>query len=255
MNWMIDVHCHLENGDYDKDRDSVIEDCKKELKAVVTSCAHPKDFDLTMKLVEKYKNFVFCTCSIHPIYIKDFFQKKEKFFSLLKKNKDKIIGIGETGLDYYWTKEQEWREKQKELFREHIYLARELNKPMVIHVRESYEDCIEILEEENVKRVDLHMFGSRSLLNKVKERDWSVSMNAIVLKSKNHKKIMRDMPLDRIMLETDAPWLAPEGGRNDSLTIKTVAQKIAEIKKLSYDEVWKTCGQNAVDFFNLPITL
>jgi len=253
---MIDVHCHLENEDYDKDRDSVIEDCKKELRGLVTSCAHPKDFDLTMKLVEKYKNFVFCTCSIHPIYVKEITtEQKNDFFSLLRENKDKITGIGETGLDYYWTKEKEWREKQKQLFREHISLARELNKPLVIHARESYEDCIEILEQERAERVDLHMFGGRTLLERVLSNQWCISMNAIVLKSKNHKKIVRDIPLDRIMLETDAPWLDPDGGRNTPLAIKTVAQKIAEIKKLSYDEVWKICGQNAIDFLNLPITL
>ena len=80
-------------------------------------------------------------------------------------------------------------------------------------------------------------------------------MNTILMKSKNHKKIVRDMPLEKIMLETDAPWLALEGGRNTPLSIKSVAQKIAEIKKLSYEEVWKTCGKNAIDFFNLPITL
>lgn len=253
---MIDVHCHLESGDYNKDRDSVIEDCKKELKAVVTSCAHPKDFDLTMKLVEKHKNFVFCTCSIHPIYIKEITpEQKEKFFNLLRENRDKIVGIGETGLDYYWTKEEEWREKQKEFFREHIRLAKELNKPLVIHTRESHEDCIEILEQEKAERVDLHMFGGRALLDRVLKNGWSISMNTIVLKSKNHKKIVRDMPLERMMLETDAPWLDPDGGRNTPLAIKLVAKKIAEIKKLDYVEVWKACGRNAVNFFNLPITL
>jgi len=206
--------------------------------------------------VEKNKNFVFCTCSIHPICIKEI-KKEEKnhFFSLLRKNRDKIVGIGETGLDYYWTKEQEWREKQKELFREFIKLSKELDKPLVIHSRESYEECIEILEQENAERVNLHMFGGRELLERVISNQWFISVNAIVLKSKDHKKIVRDMPLDRIMLETDAPWIAPDGGRNTPLTIKKVAQKIAEIKKLSYEEVWKACGRNAVDFFNLPITL
>lgn len=246
----------MESKDYNKDRDSVIEDCKKELKAVITSCAHPKDFDLTMKLVEKHKNFVFCTCSIHPIYIKEItLGQKENFFNLLRENKDKITGIGETGLDYYWTKEQEWREKQKQLFREHIRLAKELDKPLVIHARESQEDCIEILEQEKAERVDLHMFGGRALLDRVLKNGWSISMNTIVLKSKNHKKIVRDMPLERMMLETDAPWLDPDGGRNTPLAIKLVAKKIAEIKKLDYVDVWKACGRNAVNFFNLPITL
>ncbi len=253
---MIDVHCHLEHQDYSGDRDSVIQSCKKELKAVVTCCANPKDLALTMDLVEKYKNFVFCTCSIHPIYIKEISREDvKKFFDLLRENKDRIVGIGETGLDYYWVKEEKWREKQKELFIEHITLARELNKPLVIHARDSYEDCVEILEKENAKLVDLHMFGGRKLIDRVIKNGWYVSMNAILLKSKNHKKIIRDMPLERIMLETDSPWLAPDGGRNTPLTIRRVAEKIAEIKKVAFNEVWKTCAENAIDFFNLPITL
>jgi len=253
---MIDVHCHLENEDYSEDRDVVIQNCMKEMKGIVTCCAHPKDFTLTMKLVKKYKNFVFCSCSIHPIYVREISsQDVKKYFALLKENKDKIVAIGETGLDYYWVKEEEYREKQKELFLEHIKLAKELGKPLVIHARDSYEECIKILEEEGVEKVDLHMFGGRKLLERVIKNGWNISMNAILLKSKNHKKIIRDMPLDKIMLETDSPWLAPDGGRNTPLTVKTVAEKIAEIKKLTFEEVWHACALNAVKFFKLPIKL
>ena len=91
---MIDCHCHFEQKDYDKDRDEVIEKCRKQLQAVVTSCAHPKDFELTMKLAEKYKGFVFATVGIHPEYIKEISeQKKNDFIELIKANKDKIVGI------------------------------------------------------------------------------------------------------------------------------------------------------------------
>ena len=253
---MIDVHCHLENEDYNKDRDEVITKCKKELKAVITSCAHPKHFNLTMDLIKKYRNFVFGAFSIHPIYIKEVTNKeKESYFNLLRNNKDNIVAIGETGLDYYWIKEEEWREKQKELFRDMIRLSKELGKPLVIHARDSYDECTEILEEENAQQVDLHMFGGRKLLERVLSNQWFISMNAILLKSKNHKKIIRDMPLDKIMLETDSPWLSPGGGRNTPLTIKKVAEKIAEIKRVDYKEVWRICGNNAVNFFNLPLNL
>ena len=253
---MIDVHCHLEQKDYDNDRDEVINELKKNLKAVITSCAHPKNFDLTMRLIEKYKGFVFGAFSIHPIYVKEFpSEEREKYFNLLRENRDKIVAIGETGLDYYWIKEDEWKEEQKKLFVEMINLSKELNKPLVIHARESYEDCIDILEMEGAEKVDLHMFGGRKLLDRVIRNGWYISMNAILLRSKNHKKIIRDMPLDRIMLETDSPWLNPNGGRNTPLTIKVVAEKIAEIKKIEFEEVWTTCGESAVKFFNLPINL
>jgi len=251
---MIDSHCHLEQKDYDNDRDQVIEKCRKELKAVITCCAHPKDLDMTLEMVEKYKDFVFATASIHPEYIKEVGEKeKDEFLELVKQNKSKLVGIGETGLDFFWTKEEEWRKKQKELFAEMINFSKELKLPLVIHSRDSYEDCVKILEQEDAKRVLMHMFGANQLAKRIIENGWSISMNTIVMKSKKHKKVVRDTPLENLMLETDAPWLAPEGfgSRNDPTAIKFVAEKIAEIKDISFDEVWNKCGENASQFFNL----
>jgi len=254
---MIDVHCHLEQEDYGKDRDEVIEKCKKELKAVITCCANPKDFDLTLRMVEKYKDFVFATASVHPIYIKEISEKeREEFLEKIKENKKRIVAIGENGLDYSWVKESEWREKQRLMFVEHIQLAKELRMPLVIHARDAYEETVKILEENDVKKAVMHMFGDNQLIKRIVENGWLVSMNAIVLKSKKHKKVVRDTPLEQLMLETDSPWLAPEGfgsERNDPTTIKIVAEKIAEIKKIDFEKVWRLCGMNAVDFFDLPI--
>jgi TatD DNase family protein len=257
---MIDVHCHLEQKDYDKYRDEIIEKCKKELKAVITSCAHPRDFDLTLQLTEKYKNFVIACYGIHPEYIKEVSEKEiDEFLDLLVENKDKIVAIGETGLDFWWAKEEEWKQKQRELFIRLIELAKELKKPLIVHSREAYEETIKILEQEDAKEVDMHMFGDHHLTKRVVDNGWFISINTIILKSKSHKKIARDCPLERLMLETDAPWLSPkkllEGieDRNDSTSIKVVAEKIAEIKKVSFEEVWRKCGENAVKFFKLPI--
>jgi TatD DNase family protein len=260
---MIDVHCHLEQSDYDKDRDQVVENCRKELKAIITSCANPKDFELTMKMTESYKNFVFASCGIHPEYIKELPQNQiDEFMELIKKNKDKIVAIGETGLDYFWVKEPEWQQKQKELFVQLIALAKEIRKPLVVHSRDCYEDTVKVLEQEDAKEVDMHMFGEHNLTNRVIGNGWFISMNTIVMRSKGHRKIARDCPLERLMLETDAPWLgldkegsirSPDQVRNDPTSVKMVAEKIAEIKKVDFEHVWKTCGQNAVKFFRLPL--
>jgi TatD DNase family protein len=249
---MIDCHCHLEQHDYDNDRDQVIEKCKQQLKAVVTCCGLPKDFDLTMKLVERYKGFVFCTVGIHPGYVKDITEKeKDDFLDLIKVNRDMISGIGEVGLDYAWVKEHEWQEKQKEWFVELINFAKDLNKPIVVHARDAFEDAIKILEQEDARRVLMHMFGANQLIKRVVENNWFVSLNTILLRSKKHKKIARDMPVELLMLETDSPWLGLEGKRNDPTNVKVVAEKIAEIKKLSLEDVDKTTTDNAMKFFNL----
>jgi TatD DNase family protein len=257
---MIDIHCHLEQHDFSKDRYEIIEKCKKELKAVITCCAHPRDFDLTLQLTEKYKNFVFATCGIHPEYIKEISEKEiDDCIEKIKQNKDRIVAIGETGLDFWYIKEPEWQQKQKELFSRLIELSKELKKPLIIHSREAYEETIKILEQEDAKEVDMHMFGDHHLTKRIVDNGWFISINTIILKSKSHKKIARDCPLERLMLETDAPWLSPkkllEGidEKNDSTSIKIVAEKIAEIKKLSFEDVWKKCGENAVKFFKLPI--
>jgi len=251
---MIDCHCHLSESDYQKDRDEVIETCKQQLDAFITCCAHPKDFDLTMQMLEKHKNFVFATFSIHPIYIKKINEEqKNEFFDLITKNRERVSGIGETGLDYHHVTEEEWHKKQKELFIEHISLAKKLNKPIVIHSRDSTDDVIKILEQEDARDVLMHLFGARNLLNRVKENGWYISVGPIAMRSKKHKKIIRDMPIEKILLETDSPWFGHEGKRNDPTAVIGVANRIAEIKKISSEEADKITTENASKFFGLSI--
>lgn len=257
---MIDCHCHLEQPDYNSDRDAVIENCKKELKAIITCSAHTKDFDLTMDMTEKYKNFIFAAAAVHPEYVKDVSEQEiANFFEKLKQNKNRIVAVGETGLDYFWVKEPEWHKKQKELFVKFINLAKQLDKPLIIHSREAEAECVKILEEQNAKKVVMHMFGANQLTARVVQNGWFISVNAILLKSKKHNKVVRDCPLEQLLLETDAPWLAPESLgtgqkiRNTPLTIRAVAEKIAEIKKIPFETVWNACAKNAIRFFRLPI--
>jgi len=250
---MIDVHCHLEQKDYEKDRDEVIEKCKRELKAVITCCCHPDDFDLTMEMVEKHKNFVFATVSIHPEYIKEIEHLKvDEFLKRIEENKEKIVGIGETGLDFI-IEEPEWREKQKELFIKFIDFAKSLNLPLVIHARKAFAETIEVLEKFGVKKVLMHFFTAKELLPKIIKNGWSISVNTALLNSKKIKKIVRDLPIEKIMTETDSPWLGPNGTRNDPTSVKLVIERIAEIKKIDFKEVDKITTQNAIEFFNLPI--
>jgi TatD DNase family protein len=250
---MIDAHCHLEQKDYEKDRDEVIEKCKRELRAVITCCCHPDDFDLTMELVKKYKNFVFTTVAIHPEYIKEIEHLRvDDFLKRIEENKEKIVGIGETGLDFI-IEEPEWREKQKELFIKFIDLAKKLNLPLVIHARKAFAETIEILEKFGAKKVLMHFFTAKELLPKIVKNGWLISVNTTLLESKNIKKIVRDLPMEKIMTETDSPWLGFEGKRNDPTSVRFVVEKIAEIKKMKFEDVNKITTQNAIEFFNLPI--
>ncbi|MCX8194421.1 MAG: TatD family hydrolase, partial [Candidatus Pacearchaeota archaeon] len=211
---MIDCHCHLEQKDYEKDRAKLIEHCKNELKAIVTCCAHPKDLLLTLKLVKENRNFIFCSVGIHPEYIKEISEREtSETIKEIEENKREIVAIGETGMDYYWTKEQEFREKQKILFKKMIALAKRTDLPLVIHSRDATEDTIKILEQEDMKgkKVLMHLFNERRLLQRVIENGWLISIGPGIKKSKDIRKIARDAPINKILLETDSPWFAQEG--------------------------------------------
>ena len=254
---MIDCHCHLEQSDYDRDRETIIEKCRRDLQAVITSCGHPKDLNSTLDLVTKFGRFIYATAAIHPQYVREFSEIEiESFIDNIKKRREKIVGVGETGLDYYWIKEANRREEQKKLFLQFISLSHGLKLPLIIHSRDAYEETIKILEQEGPHQVVMHMFGANQLTKKIIENDWYVSMNAIVLKSKKHRKVVRDMPLTRLLLETDAPWLAPEGfesTRNDSTAVIFVAERVAEIKKIDLKEVDIVTSKNAIQLFGLDV--
>lgn len=251
---MIDVHCHLTQPDYDSDRDDVINSCKQNLKAVITSSPNPKTFQLALETAEKHRNFVFVSLGLHPIYIKELKEKQiQDAINFIETKKEKIVAVGEVGLDYYHVREQEWHVKQQELFRRMIKLSLRLKLPLVVHTRDT-EETIGILEQEKASRVLMHLFGIKDALPRIIKNGWSISIGPSILQSKTIKKIARDMPLEQIMLETDSPWFG-FGRRNTPSSIKQVAEKISEVKKISFNEVWQHSGQNAVKFFNLPIKI
>lgn len=248
---MIDVHCHLEQKDFDGDREKTIEKCRKEIKSLVTCCAHPRDFEITMKMVTGNMGFVHASAGIHPSYVKEFGEKEiSDFIEKIRKFRKHIVAVGETGLDFHWIKEKEWQEKQKGLFLEMIELSKELDMPLVIHTRDAMPETVKILETSDAKRVLFHLYGSRDFIPVIIENNWSISIGPLIKQSKLHKKIARDMPLENIMLETDSPWFG-FGSRSDPTHIRIAAEKIAEAKGIEFEKVWKQCGKNAEKFFGL----
>ncbi len=255
---MIDSHCHLEQKDFEKDRDYVIERCKEELKGVVSCATNLSEFEILMEIISKHKGFVFGCAGIHPEYVKSLSDKDlELVFEKIKANKDRLVGIGEVGLDYYWIKEENWRKKQKEMFVEFINFSKEMDMPLVVHSRDAYEDALKMLEQFDVKKCLLHLFGGENLIQRVIENSFYISFGPILLVSKKHQKMVEKMPLDLILVETDSPWNSPsiflekKRERNIPLNIKIVAKKISEIKKLSFAKVWEKLGENASKLFNL----
>lgn len=260
---MIDTHCHLEQKAYDADRDAVIAECKRKLTAVVTCAAKPSDYAATFAMAGMHKGFVFAVAGIHPEYVEDFSDAEvEAAMSEIEKHGRDIVGVGETGLDYSYIKSAAGRERQKQLFAKLVRLAKKLGLPVIVHIRngedketaDAFADAFEILEREDAKRVQLHMFGARKLLERALANGWFVSCNAIIIRSKSYSKVVRDTPLDRLMLETDAPWLHPSGDaaqRNDPTSVLAVAERVAEIKGVTPKEVDEATTRNALEFYRI----
>jgi len=262
---LIDSHCHVEWKSYDSDRDALVAKWKTHLKAVVSACSRPQDFDKALAFPANYPGFVFLCAGFHPEFMKETSEKEKlAYLEKVRKNRERIVAVGEIGLDYDWLPDPEDQKKSRELFIEMLELAKELDLPVVIHSRSSHQDVLDILEKSGLSKVYLHMWGGHQedLLKRVLAAGYFVGVNTIVFTSKNYKKVVRDVPLDRLLLETDAPWLSlkKEGNewkidsktRNEPTSIKIVAEKIAEIKNVPFETVWKTCAENAVRFYSLP---
>lgn len=273
---LVDSHCHLEDPAFKVDRDEVIARAKRALDSIIISLVDPADFEVGFELVSKYHGFIFATAGLHPGLVEKFSDDEiEETLEKIEEKRGLIVGVGETGLDYNWVKKESERERQKNLFIKSIRLARKLNLPLVVHVRaekakprsvspqgesatgenDPYLEAIEILEKEGAKRVSLHMFGAKRFLQRVLDNGWFISTNAIVLTGKEHNRIARAVPLERLLLETDSPYLVPEPEkqkgvkRNEPLFVKYVAERVAKIKEVELDAVISQTTKNSKEFF------
>ncbi len=167
---------------------------------------------------------------------------------------EKVIGIGECGLDYFHGKE-EAKEKQKELFENQIELAMESGKPLMLHIRDAYEDAIEILNKYDGVRGNVHFFaGSKGMAQQFLDLGFTLSFTGVITFAKEYEDLIKSIPLDRILSETDCPFVAPalyRGKRNEPSYVIEVVKKISEIKDLSFEEVSSQLLQNSKNLWGI----
>lgn len=249
---MIDIHAHMCFGNFDKDIDSVMARCHDELSAILIGTARYDEGVKALALAAKHPNFAFVTLGCHPTEGGD----SDKMIHLIRENADRIVGVGEVGLDHHWEKDEIKRMKQKEIFARFIALARELKKPLVIHSWDAESECFDMVKGAGVDAV-FHCFsGSRELAQQIVSSGFYISVSTMVLFSKNIRKIAKDIPLDKLLLETDSPFLSPNkehDPRNYPWNIKLSAKKIAELKGVTTDDILNAAGENAVRVFGLGI--
>ena len=251
---MIDTHSHINFADYKENFDSFIENLKNnEIDNVIIPGVEPSTFDEIISLCEQY-NIIYGAIGVHPSEAKTYTDETEKEIYKLCKN-EKIIAIGEIGLDYYW--EQETKELQKEVFRKQLKIAEELQVPVLIHDREAHKDTFNIIQEFKLKDVIFHCFsGNVEFAKKCIDKGYYIAIGGVVTfkNAKDLKEVAKIVPLDKLLLETDAPYLAPvpyRGKLNTPAYLKYIAEEIANIREIDVEEVKKQTTINAQKLFGI----
>ena len=249
-----DSHAHYNDEKFEADRIELLNNIYKDgITRIVCAGYNVEQSEYAVNLAKEI-HFMYATCGISPNDIEDFVDNNLEKIEKLAQNK-KVVAIGEIGLDYYWNKEN--KEKQKELFVKQIEIANKLNKPIVIHTRDAWVDTIEILKKHQVeKRGVFHCCPlNQELIKEALKLGYYISFSGnVTFKNAKSEECIKLVPLDKILIETDSPYLSPEpfrGKRNDSAKVKLVAEKIAEVKEITLLEVSKITYENANKIFEI----
>ncbi|MET0785325.1 MAG: TatD family hydrolase [Paenisporosarcina sp.] len=254
----IDTHVHLNAEQYNEDLQEVID---RALEAGVNQMVvigfDQKTIKRAIELAEEYE-FIYAVVGWHPVDAIDCTEEDLQWIEELASH-PKVVAIGETGLDYHWDKSP--KEIQQQVFRKQIQLAQRVKLPLVIHNRDATEDVIRILQEEHAEKTGgvMHCFGGSVETAKVCiDMNFMISLGGPVTfkNAKKPKEVASEIPLEWLMIETDAPYLTPHpyrGQRNEPGLVPLVAEEIARLKDVSLEEVARVTTENAKRFYKLPV--
>ena len=248
----IDTHCHIYYDKYQNDISDVINRAKdKSIKHIICVGVDLESSEKSIILSDQYES-VFATVGYHPheskLAVDNYL---DKMLELLKH--PKAVAIGEIGLDYYYKHSD--KKTQIKVFREQLELAKDLDMPVVIHNRESDKDLYDNLKNSKINHGVIHCYSSDvKYANKIFDLGLLVSFTGILTFSKSLQEVVKEIPLEKMMIETDSPYLTPipfRGKRNEPHMVSLVAEKIAEIKNISIDEVAHVTTETAKIFFGI----
>tara|TARA_A100001234_G_scaffold221339_1_gene236957 strand:- start:172 stop:933 length:762 start_codon:yes stop_codon:yes gene_type:complete len=253
---MIDSHCHLDHESLFKNLDEILERSKSiGIKKLLTICTTLKSFETIKQIINKDK-IIYGTYGIHPHEAKNDKVTSKIIIDEISQN-DKIIGIGETGLDFYYNHSD--KNDQISSMEEHIKAAIELDIPLIIHSRNAENDTLKIFQKYNKYdlKILMHCFtGSDEFAKNLLEFNTYFSASGIITfkNSQNLQNTFKDLPLDRLLVETDSPYLAPvpnRGKKNEPSFVKYTLEKLSEIKEVSNIELTKITTNNFNKLFNI----
>ena len=253
-----DSHCHLDFPNIFNQLDNVVKRAEKNsVKYLLSICTTLESYDKIELIVQKYQN-IYGTFGIHPHESNKYKEVNSNYISKIVKKNKKIIGIGETGLDFYYNHSDQ--EIQKKSFVEHIHSAIEMNKPIIVHSRNAETETYEILKSENKNsnlKILLHCFtGSESFAKKLLDLNSFISVSGIItFKNSNElSEIVSKIPLENLLVETDSPYLAPipyRGKPNEPSYIIHTIEKLSKIKNVPKDQIILSTTNNFKKLFNL----
>ncbi len=247
----IDTHCHISKDDYE-DVETVIKKAKENNVGTLLLCGcDKKGIKEAIEIAKSHDN-IYLEIGYHPSETNTTTDEDLEELKKLAQN-PKVVAIGEIGLDYHWEKEN--KEEQKKLFRKQINIAKELKLPIVIHTRDAFQDTYDILKEEN-HYGDIHCFsGNKENAKMYISLGYYLGIGGVLtFKNTNLTETLKDIPLERILLETDCPYLTPEPYRkekNEPMYIPVIAKKISEVLDKDINEVEKTICNNTITLFKL----
>ena len=254
---LFDTHTHLNDAAFEQDREEVIHRAHEEGVSLLVNVGYNrKTIEQTLELTRKYE-FIYAAIGWHPHDASELREGDLEWIEEVAKTHPKVVAIGEMGLDYYWDNSP--REVQKEVFRKQIALAKRIKKPIVIHDRDAHRDVVDILKEEGAEEVGgvMHCFGgSTEIAKECLELNFYISFGGPLTfkNAKKPKEVAEAIPLERLLIETDSPYLTPHpfrGKRNESSYVRHVAQSLAEIKGVSYEEICRITMENGRRLFRI----
>lgn len=256
---IIDSHAHLSFDAFKNDLDEVISRASKAgVVAIINPTISADDFKNAIRISERYP-MVFPALGIAPQTLReDLF---EEFLLAAERFKGKFIAIGECGLDFYWVTEPTRIEFMLESFKTILEIVEKLNKPLIIHARSAhrrnaYAEIVQMLETHSIKRAVFHaFFGSKRDVQTILRGDWFISIPTVYVRRKDLWSIVASIPIDRMLVETDSPYLAPKQGiRNEPAYVVETLKLIAQLMNMSIDDVAQILTKNTIGLFNLMIT-
>ncbi|GAI15177.1 unnamed protein product, partial [marine sediment metagenome] len=239
---MIDSHCHLETEEFDHDRDSVIKKAQNLGISIITSAIEEKTWSKSLEIAEAHSN-VYASLGLEPTQ----FGICDQALEWIRSNHERIIAIGETGLDHYLVRDHQDRENQKTCFEMMIGLAKEVKVPIQIHSRSAGRSALETLSESDAVDVHLHAFDGKASLARTASRDlgYYFSIPTSVVRSPQKKKLVKAVAIERLLLETDSPVLGPDkGARNEPANLPIVIQEISKILRREEEEIREIALEN-----------